>query len=412
MRLRIQTEPPLPQLKAWFPLPDDAIIYDLKISLCSTVQVLRAAKIKPGELTLELDGFELLDELASSGVVGDTDLIVIKTKQAASSKKRKAESESPVARDAKRLKPVIVSSDSDETTDSDSSTDSSSDDSSSSDSPSSTSSPSVVSVRKKFPPPPVNPQNHVPPGWGSQQTRSRNQRRRLKKKYEAEAAGSNPPTAPRPKALSSTNGVPLGHKAPAENELSLSMFSLGNKNKKKGFKQKLALPATPKIVFQAQTPRLVPPSEQEDLPTNMFVTSVDVEEGKWGKKAKKEAIEEVALDYGEEDAIEGADAIHEEANKMWETVEATFDSYPVITQPEQSHVGNLVTWKALALNPITFSPEVSLHLARVEAVNADNAYIISRLVRPGWEVGEEPAVDETITWGDVLIMGLKNADQE
>ncbi|KAK0232632.1 hypothetical protein IW262DRAFT_7829 [Armillaria fumosa] len=412
MRLRIRTEPPLPQLKAWFPLPDDAIIYDLKIALCSTVEVLRAAKIKPGELMLELDGFELLDELASSGVVRDTDLIIIKGRQGASSKKRKAESESPVARDAKRLKPVVVSSDSEESTDSDTSTGSSSDDSSSSDSSSSTSSPSVVFVRKKSPPPAVKPQNHVPPGWGSQQTRSRNQRRRLKKKYEAEAAGSNPPTAPRPKDLSSTNGVPLGHKAPTESELSLSMFSLGNKNKKKGFKQKLALPATPKIVFQAQTLRLVPPSEREDLPTNMFVTSVDVEEGRWGKKAKKEAIEEVALDYGEEDIVEDEDAINDEAKKMWETVEAVFDAYPVITQPEQSHVGNLVAWKALALNPITFSPEVSLHLARVEAVNADNAYIISRLVRPGWEIGDEPVVDETIAWSDVLIMGLKNAGRE
>ncbi|KAK0475190.1 hypothetical protein IW261DRAFT_1568104 [Armillaria novae-zelandiae] len=412
MRLRIQTEPPLPQLKAWFPLPDDANIHDFKTSLCSTVQILRTAKIKPAELTLELDGFELLDELASSGVVRDTDLILIKGMQSASSKKRKAESESPVARDAKRLKPVVVSSDSDESADSESSTDSSSDDSSSSDSPSSTSSPSVVSVRKKSPPPLIKPQNHVPPGWGSQQTRSRNQRRRLKKKYEAEVASTTPLTAPRPKDISSTNGVPLGHKAPTENELSLSMFSLGNKNKKKGFKQKLAFPATPKIVFQAQTPRLVPPSEREDLPTNMLVTSVDVEKGKWGKKAKKEAIEEVALDYGEEDIVEDEDAIDEEANKMWETVEAVFDSYPVITQPEQSHVGNLVTWKALALNPITFSPEVSLHLARVGAVNADNAYIISRLVRPGWEIGDEPAVNETIAWGDVLSLGLKNAGQK
>ncbi|KAK0197838.1 hypothetical protein F5146DRAFT_1156842 [Armillaria mellea] len=407
MRLRIQTEPPLPQLKAWFPLPDDANIHDFKTSLCSTVQVLRAANIKPGELTLELDGFELLDELDSTSVVRDTDLIVIKGKLGASSKKRKADSEYPVARNAKRLKPVLVSSDSDESSDSDSSSDSSSSNSSSSTSP-----PSVVSVRKKPPPFLVKQQNHVPPGWGSQQTRSRNQRRRLKKKYEAEVAGSTPPTAPRPKDISSTNGVPLGRKAPTENELSLSMFSLGNKNKKKGFKQKLTLPATPKIVFQAQTPRLVPPSEREDLPANVFVTSVDVEEGRWGKKAKKEAIEEVALDYGEEAIVEEGDAIDEEANKMWETVEAVFDSYPVITQPDQSHVGNLVAWKALALNPITFSPEVSLHLARVAAVNADNAYIISRLVRPGWETGDEPTEDETIAWGDVLTMGLKNAGRE
>ncbi|KAK0199314.1 hypothetical protein DFS33DRAFT_1401236 [Desarmillaria ectypa] len=401
MRLRIQTEPPLPHLKAWFPFIDDVNIHGLKTSLCSTIQVLKTAKIKPGELTLELDGFELLDELVCSDVVRDTDFIVIKEGDG-SSKKRKAETEPPVARDAKRLKTTLVSSGSDDSTDSDSSTDSSS----------SNSSPSVVSVRKKLLPPPVKQQNHVPPGLGSQQTRSRNQRRRLKKKHEAEAANSTLSTAPRPKDLSSTNGIPLGRKAPTEDELSLSMFSLGNKNKKKGFKQRLTFPATPKIVFQDHMPRLVPPSERENLPTNVFVTSVDVEADKWGKKAKKEAIEEAVLYYGEEEVAEVEDVIDEEANKMWEAAEANFDSYPAITQPEQGHVGSLVAWKALALNPITFSPEVSLHLARVVAMNTENAYVISRLFKPGWETGDEPTVDETIAWGDVLTMGLKNAGRE
>ncbi|KAK0442283.1 uncharacterized protein EV420DRAFT_1727526 [Desarmillaria tabescens] len=400
------------KLKAWFPLTDDANILGLKTSLCSTVQVLKAAKIKPSELTLELDGFELLDELTTAGVVRDADLIVIKGRRDGSSRKRKAETESPVARDAKRVKPVIVSSDSEDSTDSDSSTDSSSSDSSSSDSTSSDSSPSVVSVKKKPPPSPVKQQNHVPPGLGTQQTRSRNQRRRLKKKYEAEAANSTPPTAPRPKDLSSTNGVPLGRKTPTENELSLSMFSLGNKNKKKGFKRKLTLPATSKIVFQGQMPRLVPPSERENLPAYVFVTSVDVEADKWGKKEKKEAIEEVVLDYGEEEVAEEEDAVDEEANKLWEVAEANFDSYSILNQPDQNHVGSIVAWKALALNPITFSPEVSLHLARVMAVNAENAYVISRLVRPGWETGDEPTEDETIVWDDVLTMGLKNAGRE
>ncbi|KAG7440271.1 uncharacterized protein BT62DRAFT_1012929 [Guyanagaster necrorhizus] len=407
MRLRIQTDPPLPQLKAWFPFTDDVDIHGLKKSLCSTVQVLRDAKIKPGELTLELDGFELLDELASSGVVRDTDLIVIKERKGGSSKKRKAEVESLVTRNAKRLKKDLISSDSDDSTDSDSS----SYESSSSDSTSSDSSPSVASVRKRSPPP--LRQHYVPPGMGSQQTRSRNQRRRLKKKHEAEAVGSIPPTVTRPKDISSTNEIPLGRKAPTEDELSLSMFSLGNKNKKKGFKQKLSIPVTPKIVFQAQTPRFVPPSERENLPSKVFVTSVDVEAEKWGKKAKREAIEEeMVLDYGEEEVAEEGDTIDEEANKIWEAAEENFDSYPAITQPDQNHVGALVAWKALALNPITFSPEVSLHLACIVAVNAENAYVISRLVRPGWETGDEPIADETIAWDDVLNMGLKNAGPE
>ncbi len=156
------------------------------------------------------------------------------------------------------------------------------------------------------------------------------------------------------------------------------MFSLGNKNKKKGFKQKLALSATPKIVFQAQAPRLVPPSERENLPTNVFVTSVDVEEGKWGKKAKKEAIEEVTLDYGEEDIVEEEDTIDEKANKMWETVETVFDSYPVITQPDQGHVGNLVAWKV----SVAFLSCSEKYVDVIEGSGTQSDHILSRSQSP------------------------------
>ena len=111
------------------------------------------------------------------------------------------------------------------------------------------------------------------------------------------------------------------------------MASLSNKNKRRGFKDALTRGIPPKINFadteavlsasssgqgsarvaqgdvdvdalvveaslrvqetpqrtRQQQPRLVPPSEKQELgvlPPNMFVTSVDVEEGKWSSKRK------------------------------------------------------------------------------------------------------------------------------
>ena len=96
----------------------------------------------------------------------------------------------------------------------------------------------------------------------------------------------------------------------------LMMSSLRNKNKKKGFKQSMANPLPQKIVFTTNStasgsqqpslsaqdqdmvmnepsissetiqPRLIPPSEIQELgqlPSNMFVTSVDVESEMWGE---------------------------------------------------------------------------------------------------------------------------------
>ena len=84
----------------------------------------------------------------------------------------------------------------------------------------------------------------------------------------------------------------------------LTMASLSNKNKKRGFKNGIGKEVPPKIIFSGQvhpdtnvngrvqvsTPRLIPPSEKQEkglLPPNLVVTSVNVEEGLWqGKKSK------------------------------------------------------------------------------------------------------------------------------
>jgi hypothetical protein len=66
MRLKISTHPPLPQAKAWCPLPTlengpAPTVLTLKQHLVRTFPTVRAYSATVDELVLELDGFELLD---------------------------------------------------------------------------------------------------------------------------------------------------------------------------------------------------------------------------------------------------------------------------------------------------------------------------------------------------------------
>lgn len=209
------------------------------------------------------------------------------------------------------------------------------------------------------------------------------------------------------------------------NALNLTMFSLGNKNKKKGYKHVLTPSTTQKKVFGAldvntehveadsiplealdepfppstsiftsARPSVIPPSELASLgklPKNMFVTSVDVEEGLNQSKKKKRRKQQSQIDYtplddgggfyDNEGAMEldygvaesgdgnetysglGETVVEVEDSKatlVWSVVESTFDQLPPVlldADTEQSlSVGKLVAWKALALNPRTFSP--------------------------------------------------------
>lgn len=82
MRLRIQTLPPLPGLKAWFipaayqNLPSS--VADFKAVLSSSVAVLRDAGVRQEDIQLLLDEFELLDESRFDEALRDGDLVVIK----------------------------------------------------------------------------------------------------------------------------------------------------------------------------------------------------------------------------------------------------------------------------------------------------------------------------------------------
>lgn len=220
----------------------------------------------------------------------------------------------------------------------------------------------------------------------------------------------------------------MGRRGGEREEDRIMMASLRNKNKKKGFfKQSmmrgLSDGSKAKIVFDEQqeqreveavvtavtTPvfalapvasasstslgsqtqnrnwngnraRLVPPSELQErgmVPRNLFVTSVDVEEGMWDKSSKKrnknskgkkaqaeeywgEAYydggggdkgqfadaeeEEIVLDYGDESGG-GKEEKVEAMEVDWEKAEVGWNNYVVVVGKEQVEVGALVGWK-------------------------------------------------------------------
>lgn len=89
MRIRVASTPPLPLLRVWYPLPESTpprastsrlpaqqllTIQSLKQRLCSDLKALHDAPVRPEEIILLMDDFELLD---SSGVdvLRDGDLI-------------------------------------------------------------------------------------------------------------------------------------------------------------------------------------------------------------------------------------------------------------------------------------------------------------------------------------------------
>jgi len=135
----------------------------------------------------------------------------------------------------------------------------------------------------------------------------------------------------------------------------LTMGSLSNKNKKKGFKNAMGKQVPPKIIFseqvdpntalngrdQAPAPRLVPPSEKQEkglLPPNVFVTSVDVEEGLRPNKKPKPVIPEtkrsetppVGRAAGEIDRT---------------TIQAKWDSLGLVSSVTGLPTGTIVGWK-------------------------------------------------------------------
>jgi len=215
-----------------------------------------------------------------------------------------------------------------------------------------------------------NPENFVQPGHGKPSTRKRNIRRRLKRLTEAGNAQRKDAQLT-PFVVESledlTNEAPPTTVA-QEPVTSLLKSSLTNGNKRRGFKQSMQDVVPQKTIFlpqgeTSQTPKtptpvakpytLIPPSQRTDLPRNIFVTSVDVEEGLWGEGVRKEAKKptkpkgktresvddalDVVLDYSE-------DGGRTERAFDWAKADEGFDRYRAAVRQDIVE-GRILLWK-------------------------------------------------------------------
>lgn len=152
-------------------------------------------------------------------------------------------------------------------------------------------------------------------------------------------------------------------------------MSLKNSNKRKGYKDRLKDAHGPqRIVFNGGTPEraltavirpskqrapLIPPSGRTDLPENIIVTSIDVEQDYWGAKSRSNkansstartgyldpkpyyanedptANEDVTLDYGTE--------VTQHRDVDWSRAEAEWETSSEVDLGALK-VGNIVGW--------------------------------------------------------------------
>lgn len=150
-----------------------------------------------------------------------------------------------------------------------------------------------------------------------------------------------------------------------ENEqIAITMSSLKNKNKKKGFKNASNRPIPQKIVFsdvpnskddvemaivddilhseKRPLPRVIPPSDRQargELPANMFVTSVDVEAEEWTRDDKPRRHYEgpQELPYGDPDPP--ALQPQPQGRFDWAAAEIKWSQGKSITSHEDLHIG-------------------------------------------------------------------------
>jgi hypothetical protein len=128
-----------------------------------------------------------------------------------------------------------------------------------------------------------------------------------------------------------------------------AMSSLSNKNKRRGFKGAMGQNVPEKIVFTFPAveetpiarvlPRLIPPSERQNLPSNMLVTSVDVEEGLHSKKKRKK------WDEASDPSLYNEVEIKNESGVDVNAIEREWDALVQIKEQISLCSGALVGWK-------------------------------------------------------------------
>ncbi|KAG8735353.1 hypothetical protein FRC10_010688 [Ceratobasidium sp. 414] len=351
---------------------------------------------------------------------------------ALSSRSSSTSSDSSDTSDSEPSSDEDSSSDSDSSeseSDSDSSSDSDSDSSSSSDSdgppqpkPISrkpTARPKLSVPKPPLPsvilrPKPFNPLHPpVPPGHGKQSTKDRNVRRRKLQKHRAAGMATVGPRVQSPTPAPTTHTP-----TPAPEDMNLvttqtkpaapvASAKHANKNKRRGFDQDMASRVATRTVFDtsrasttpiprpsstpapvAQEPasskpaeaksrythyHVVPPSQLANLPSNVIVTSVDVEAvdgmegvGEWfdGEAGTRDVETANAM----EDVQANGNAVQQ---VNWDLVdgewEKKWDEFAVVGKDgwKDLKIGTLLGWKDLMIDPASFTPCMRIHLARV-----------------------------------------------
>ncbi|GJJ07812.1 hypothetical protein Clacol_002017 [Clathrus columnatus] len=140
----------------------------------------------------------------------------------------------------------------------------------------------------------------------------------------------------------------------------------------------------------------IPPSERHDLPSNIFVTSIDVEDMNYWKdhSACEENFQLEEIPYG--------------TNFDWDTIDGSWNTYPKVTSSTLISKGSILGWRAFGLNPSTLTPDVSLlHLGKVLEIDSNGIHIVilSRgMASFGGVILEEGSEEEIIRKREDIIL--------
>ncbi|KAG8771146.1 hypothetical protein FRC12_003820 [Ceratobasidium sp. 428] len=254
----------------------------------------------------------------------------------------------------------------------------------------------------------------VPPGHGKKSTKDRNVRRRKLQKHKAAGTATvGPRVPPVPVSASVSSITPLPNTATITTHIQpaapIAPAKNANKNKRRGFDQNMASLVTTRTVFDgsgisatpAPAPRpsstpmpaalvdpapstqpsarsrythyhVVPPSQHPNLPSNVIVTSVDVEAvdgmegvGEWFD-AEVGAREVETVDVMEDVQTTGGTTQKVDWRLVDGEWEMKWDEFKVVGDGwKEFKTGTILGWKDLMIDPATFTPCMRIHLARV-----------------------------------------------
>jgi len=120
----------------------------------------------------------------------------------------------------------------------------------------------------------------------------------------------------------------------------------------------------------------IPPSQRTQLPPNIFVTQVNVEQQSYSHFLDEE--NNVSEPKIQSDSLD------------WDEIEMHWDGHKKIEASDSLKPGSLVAWKAFGLDPLTLTPQMSvLHIATIESVESDHVTVVllKRPVKGGARLG-------------------------